>query len=76
MCPGCTHTGVGLDSFIARATPHGARGREEGRRDEDEGMDGSGQGEKGTGNIYTHTYIRTEEEEGTVRGAIRDQWEK
>lgn len=56
------HTGVGLDSFIGRAAPRGARGREEGSgtRANAEGVkDGSGEGEKGTGKTHTYTHAHT-----------------
>lgn len=58
------HTGVGLDSFIGRATPHGARGREEGSGTGEGVKDGTGEGEKGTGD--THTYKRRRKREPCV----------
>lgn len=61
MCPGRAHTGVGLDSFIGRATPHGARGREEAERRE--GGEGKGSGGKGRGDTHTETRKRRRKRE-------------
>lgn len=48
--------------------------RDEERKEAGTGERGSGEGEKGDARAHIHT--RTKEEEGTMRGAIRDQWKK